>query len=298
MEYITKVSLSSSGRTNYLHYTAKQYDENSRVFICTVTDNTSLLTAGDTAKAVIYDKRQTIDVIDCSIDTLAQTITFTLSRNSLAKSGTIYIDISVFENNSMKLTCGSIIVDVVKSADVNISQNIDSGNSLYDKLREIDDKIDAINLDNIHSTVSVLNRQIDFAMKFITETATINTTDEYKLSSNKIAPSSPVNISVQGGAGNSTIVRTDGEDLVDILTGNIVDSTMATIRVTAQDVIAGIKATGSMGIAVKYYSYNCEDLLQMISNGGSAFTQTSYQQQLNATNLDITSSTYTVEGSE
>ncbi len=151
----------------------------------------------------------------------------------------------------------------------------------------------------IYSALQKLNENsVAGAMRYISEAVTISVTDEYKLSSNKIAPSSPVNITVQGGAGTSTIVRTDGEDLVDILTGNIVDSTMTTIRITAQDVIAGIKATGSMGIAVKYYSYNCEDLLQMIGNGGSAFTQTSYQQRLNATNLDITSSTYTVEGSE
>lgn len=136
------------------------------------------------------------------------------------------------------------------------------------------------------------------AMCYISEAVTISTTDEYKLSSNKIAPSSPVNITVQGGAG-ATIIRSDGETLTDILTGNTVDSTMATIRITAQDVIAGIKATGSMAIVVRYYSYNCEDLLQMIGSGGSAFTQTSYQRQRNVSNpMSITSTTYTIEGSE
>ena len=150
----------------------------------------------------------------------------------------------------------------------------------------------------IHSALQKLDEStVTGAMRYISEAVTIGTTAEYQLSSNKIAPSSHVNITVQGGAGTSTIVRTDGEDLVDILTGNIVDSTMTTIRITAPDVIAGIKATGSMAIAVRYYSYNCEDLLQMIGSSGSAFTQTNYQRQLSATNLDITSSTYTVEGS-
>ena len=152
----------------------------------------------------------------------------------------------------------------------------------------------------IYNALQKINENsVTGAMRYISEAVTISTTDEYNLSSNKIAPSSPVNITVQGGAGTSTIVRTDGEDLVDILTGNIVDSTMTTIRITAQDIIAGIKATGSMAIAVRYYSYNCEDLLQMIGSSGSAFTQTNYQRQMTVSNpMSITSTTYTIEGSE
>ncbi|MBQ7521515.1 MAG: hypothetical protein IJU14_01390 [Clostridia bacterium] len=128
----------------------------------------------------------------------------------------------------------------------------------------------------IYSALQKLNENsVAGAMCYISEAVTISTTDEYKLSSNKIAPSSPVNITVQGGAGTSTIVRTDDEDLVDILTGNTVDSTMTDIQITAQDVIAGIKATGTMSIVMKYYNKNCENLLQMINNSSNGVTTVS-----------------------
>lgn len=44
---------------------------------------------------------------------------------------------------------------------------------------------------------------------------------------------------------------------------------MTDIQITAEDVLSGIKATNGMSIQVKYYSANCENLLQMINNAGN-----------------------------
>ena len=119
MRYITNLMLSVSGKNNYIRYIAKQYDKKSRVFICTLSDNSSRLTVSNTAKAIAYNKnKETIDIIDCTISVSAQTITFTLSDYCLARSGTLYVDVSIFESDTIKLTCGTIVIDVIASADV------------------------------------------------------------------------------------------------------------------------------------------------------------------------------------
>lgn len=138
------------------------------------------------------------------------------------------------------------------------------------------------------------------AMSFVSETVSIGTAKECKLTVNDIAQSSPVYVMVKARTtAEDTVVRSDGEELTDIVTGNVVDNTMTSFQVTAEDILAGMKATGSMSIQVKYYSANCEDLLQMIGNGGSSFTQTNYQRQMTVSNpMSMTSTTYTIEGDE
>lgn len=111
-----------------------------------------------------------------------------------------------------------------------------------------------------------------YGMDYITETVNIGTNMEYKLTANDIAPSSPVDIHIGNRTSSEdTIIRTDGEDLVDILTGNTVNSTMTDIQITTEDILAGIKSTGTMSIVVKYYNKNCENLLQMIGNGTDGY---------------------------
>ncbi len=262
-----EITLYADAKTNFIHLNAKQYDKNSHRIVCKLSDCTNDFTAEDTAKATAYIGGKTVDVINCSLNATTQKITFILSQNCLAQAGRLLVDVSVFTGTQIKFTLGAFIVDVIRSAEGNISQDIDSGSSLYEKLQEIDDKIDAINLNDVYSVINGLSQQIGFAMKFITETVSISTTAEYKLSANAIAPSSPVYISVKARTSSEdTIVRSDGETLTDILTGNTVDSTMTDIQITAQDVLSGIKATNGMSIQVKYYSANCEDLLQMIQN--------------------------------
>ena len=137
------------------------------------------------------------------------------------------------------------------------------------------------------------------AMSFVSETVSIGTAKECKLTVNDIAQSSPVYVMVKARTtAEDTVVRSDGEELTDIVTGNVVDNTMTSFQVTAEDILAGMKATGSMSIQVKYYSANCEDLLQRMS-GNSGYTETSFQQQLAVSSTPaITQTSYTVEGSE
>lgn len=302
MVQIHNIHLFADAQTNTVHLNAKQYDKNSHRIVCTLLNCSAELTAEDTAKATAYIGGKTVDVINCSLNPTTQKISFTLSQNCLAQAGRLLIDVSVFTGTQIRFTLGAFVVDVIKSADGNISQNIDSGNSLYDKLQEIDDKIDAINLNDMYSVINELSRQIGFAMKFITETAGIGTSTEYQLTVNDIAPSSPVYVTVKARTtAEDTIIRSDGENLTDVSTGSVVDATMTDIQITAQDVLSGIKATGAMSVQIRYYSANCEDLLQRAGNS-TGFTETSYQQRLNVDmNVgisDFTQTSYTVEGSE
>ena len=297
-----EITLYADAKTNFIHLNAKQYDKNSHRIVCKLSDCTNDFTAEDTAKATAYIGGKTVDVINCSLNATTQKITFILSQNCLAQAGRLLVDVSVFTGTQIKFTLGAFIVDVIRSAEGNISQDIDSGSSLYEKLQEIDDKIDAINLNDVYSVINELSRQIGFAMKFITETAGIGTSTEYQLTVNDIAPSSPVYVTVKARTtAEDTIIRSDGENLTDVSTGSVVDATMTDIQITAQDVLSGIKATGAMSVQIRYYSANCEDLLQRAGNS-TGFTETSYQQRLNVDmNVgisDFTQTSYTVEGSE
>lgn len=125
---------------------------------------------------------------------------------------------------------------------------------------------------------------VSYVMQFINKTVAISDSVEYKLTASDIAPSSPVYITVKARTTSSdTLVRADGEDLIDVKTGNIVDSTMTNVQVTYADVLAGIQGTDGMSIQIKYYSLSCEDILQMINNSGGGLIETAFQRQLNQT---------------
>lgn len=270
MIQLHEINISANGKHNFLHLTAKQYDKNSHRISCKLIGCTDDIEATDTAKASAYINGKTVDVINCSLNANTQKINFLLSTKCLMQAGRLMIDVSVFSGTSIKFTFGAIVVDVIKSADGNV-QDIDCGSSLFDKLQEISDKIDNMSLDAVNSELNRLARQ---AMRYITETISLSGSAEYKLSVNDIAPSSPVKVTVKAKATGSeaTVIRTDGDDLIDISTGNIVDGTMTEFVITANDVISGIKATEAMSVEVKYYSANCEDLLQMINGSSTGFT--------------------------
>lgn len=110
---------------------------------------------------------------------------------------------------------------------------------------------------------------LDYILQFIYQTVPISTTKEFKLLAKDIAPSSPVYIYVKARTtDNGTVVRSDGEDLIDVTTGQVVDSTITTFQVTSQDVLAGLKGTENMSIRIEYYSKSCENILQLIKNSG------------------------------
>lgn len=271
MIQLHEINISANGKHNFLHLTAKQYDKNSHRISCKLIGCTDDIEATDTAKASAYINGKTVDVINCSLNANTQKINFLLSTKCLMQAGRLMIDVSVFSGTSIKFTFGAIVVDVIKSADGNV-QDIDCGSSLFEKLQEISDRIDNMSIDAVNSELNRLARQ---AMRYITETVSLNNSSaEYRLSVNDIAPSSPVKITVKAKATGSeaTVIRTDGDDLVDISTGNIVDGTMTEFVITANDVISGIKATEAMSVEVKYYSANCEDLLQMINGSSTGFT--------------------------
>ena len=270
MIQLHEINISANGKHNFLHLTAKQYDKNSHRISCKLIGCTDDIEASDTAKATAYINGKTVDVINCSLNANTQKINFLLSTKCLMQAGRLLIDVSVFSGTSIKFTFGAIVFDVIKSADGNV-QDVDCGSSLFDKLQEISDKIDNMSLDAVNSELNRLARQ---AMRYITETISLSGSAEYKLSVNDIAPSSPVKVTVKAKATGSeaTVIRTDGDNLVDISTGNIVDGTMTEFVITANDVISGIKATEAMSVEIRYYSYSCEDLLQMINGSSTGFT--------------------------
>lgn len=136
--------------------------------------------------------------------------------------------------------------------------------------------IDGVASSNTDNDDIIINNGINlnYILQYIYTTMPLSETKEFKIKNREIAPSSPVKITVKAKATGSeaTVIRTDGEDLVDISTGNIVDGTMTEFVITANDVISGIKATEAMSVEVRYYSYSCEDLLQMINGSGTGFT--------------------------
>lgn len=110
---------------------------------------------------------------------------------------------------------------------------------------------------------------LDYILQFIYQTVPISPTKEFKLLAKDIAPSSPVYVEVKARTTtNGVVVRSDGEDLVDVVTGHTVDSTMTNFQITSEDVLTGIKGTESMSIRVEYYSKSCENILQLIKNSG------------------------------
>lgn len=139
------------------------------------------------------------------------------------------------------------------------------------------------------------------AMHYIKEIITLTPNEVYTISDTAIANNSPVTISILSvGGNNSTLVRADGEKLVDKLTNKVVDNTMTEVEITAEDVIAGIKLTESGALTVRYYNKVCEDLLKRIGCTNSVaiysgVTTNTATVTTNTTNSDITTTatTYT-----
>lgn len=136
--------------------------------------------------------------------------------------------------------------------------------------------IDGVASSNTDNDDIIINNGINlnYILQYIYTTVPLSEKKEFKIKNREIAPSSPVRVTVKAKATGSeaTVIRTDGENLVDISTGNIVDGTMTEFVITANDVISGIKATEAMSVEIRYYSYSCEDLLQMINGAGTGFT--------------------------
>lgn len=136
--------------------------------------------------------------------------------------------------------------------------------------------IDGVASSNTDNDDIIINNGINlnYILQYIYTTVPLSEKKEFKIKNREIAPSSPVKVIVKAKAigSEATVVRTDGEDLIDVSTGNIVDGTMTEFVITANDVISGIKATEAMSVEVRYYSYSCEDLLQMINGSSAGFT--------------------------
>lgn len=104
------------------------------------------------------------------------------------------------------------------------------------------------------------------SMSYITDNLSLTPNEVYTISDTVIASNSPVNISIQRGGGNSTLVRADGVELIDQLTGNVIDGTMTEAEITADDVLAGVKLTEGGTLTVNYYSAKCTDLIERVNS--------------------------------
>lgn len=146
MKQIHKISLSSNAETVISHIKIKQYDVNSHNFFVQLTDSNTTFIESDTIKAVAYNKNKTLDIIVCSKSTSGQNMTFTLTEACLYYSGTLLIELSVFDNTGkIKWTSPAFVIDVIPSARGNV-QNIDIESSLSSELlniaRQVKNKVD------------------------------------------------------------------------------------------------------------------------------------------------------------
>lgn len=116
----------------------------------------------------------------------------------------------------------------------------------------------------IIGAITLLSKANTNTLEYIKERISISKNETYTIPTTAIAQNSPVTITISGGGGNTTLIRADGEALVDKLTGNTVDKTMTEVEITADDVVTGVKLTEGGTLTVKYYNKNCEDLLRRI----------------------------------
>lgn len=106
-----------------------------------------------------------------------------------------------------------------------------------------------------------------FGMDYVTEYITLLPEMIGSLAEADIATNAPVTVHITLGGGSSTLVRADGKQLIDQLTGKVVDTaTMTDIEITAEDIISGLQMTEGGTLVVKYYNKNCEDLFGRISS--------------------------------
>lgn len=146
MQQRHKVFLGSSGETVLPHLKLKQYDIDSHQFLVQFTDTALTFSETDNIKAVAYNRNKTLDIIVCSKSTDGQNATFTLTEASLYYSGTLLIELNVFNNTGkVKWTSPAFAIDVIPSAKGNV-QNIDIESSLSSELlniaRTVNNKVD------------------------------------------------------------------------------------------------------------------------------------------------------------
>lgn len=132
-----------------------------------------------------------------------------------------------------------------------------------------------------------------YGMDYIKNIISFSPNDIYAVPLADIAPSSTVKISITAfGGNNSTVVRADGKDLIDLYTNKVVDSSMKNILISVDNITSGIKMTHGGSIEVSYYNANCEDLLQMINNSSSyKVLQTNYNTLETSTEYEIVEKT-------
>ena len=99
------------------------------------------------------------------------------------------------------------------------------------------------------------------ALHYITDTITLTPNELYTISESTIANNSPILITISGGGGNTVLQRADNTELIDQITGEVINSTMTKVEITATDVISGILLTQGGTLNVTYYSKECENLI-------------------------------------
>ena len=134
---------------------------------------------------------------------------------------------------------------------------------------------------------TLLSKTNTNALEYIKENVLLSPNETYTIKATAIAQNSPVIITISGGGGNTTLIRADDKELIDQLTGYVVNATMTEAEITAEDILAGVKLTEGGTLTVKYYNKNCEDLLRRIGNAVSAVTYS---------NLRSNDSDYTANG--
>lgn len=227
-------------------YEAHQGEQLSRTFTMQFSSNGNILalTSSDTVKANVMIGDELIDTIDGTVNANANIATITLSQRAMCVSGMLTIKVTLTNDTSV-LTAESLLLRVTPTADKTYLTPPES--------------------DIVKKIVSEFKLIQNSVMSHITRTATISN-QIFSLSKDEIASNSPVEISYTRGGGNSTLIRADGAELIDQLTGKVIDVTMTEVEITANDIIAGVKLTEGGTLTVKYYNKNCEDLLRRINN--------------------------------
>ena len=211
------VILSADAKTNFIHFNAKQYDKNSHAFVCKILGCTEQLVNGDVVKASAYISGKTVDIMDCSVNTTTQKISFTLSPLCLINAGKLLIDVSVFSRQTVKFTLGAFAVDVIRSASEDIT-NIDHA-TLSERLATLQTTTNTLNNNVTQNTSDIATLQ----------TTTANLTADLHNVQNDIN-----NISTNiGFVGKSTNLFDSENPNIVRLTGNVSTQKFATVSGTS-----------------------------------------------------------------
>ena len=232
------VILSADAKTNFIHFNAKQYDKNSHAFVCKILGCTEQLVNGDVVKASAYISGKTVDIMDCSVNTTTQKISFTLSPLCLINAGKLLIDVSVFSGQTVKFTLGAFAVDVIRSASEDIT-NIDHA-TLSERLATLQTTTNTLNnnvtqntsdIATLQTTTNTLNSNITQNTSDIAtlQTTTANLTADLHNVQNDIN-----NISTNiGFVGKSTNLFDSENPNIVRLTGNVSTQKFATVSGTS-----------------------------------------------------------------